>query len=136
VALLRLDHVNIRCGDLDRSRAFYADTLGLTEGARPAVSIPGAWLYLGDDPVVHLVDAKAMIALETHSTGAFDHVAFEAQDFEATRARLQRAGIPFEANAFPDFGLKQLFLLDPDGVKVELNFPERPSAEAPAADGS
>ena len=130
MALLRLDHVNIRCADLDRSRAFYADALGLKEGARPAVGIPGAWLYLGDDPVVHLVDARAMIAIETQPTGAFDHVAFEAQDFEATRARLERAGVSFQANDFPDFGLKQVFFLDPDGVKVELNFPERPSAES------
>ncbi|HEY1561484.1 MAG TPA: VOC family protein [Caulobacteraceae bacterium] len=130
MALLRLDHVNIRCADLDRSRAFYADALGLKEGARPAVGIPGSWLYLGDDPVVHLVDAKAMIVLETGSTGAFDHVAFQAEDFEATRDRLERAGVPFQANVFPDFGLKQLFFLDPDGVKVELNFPQRPVAES------
>lgn len=136
MALLRLDHVNIRCADLERSRAFYIDALGLTEGARPAVSIPGAWLYLGDDPVVHLIDAKAMIAVETGSTGAFDHVAFEAQDYEATRARLQHAGINFYVSDFPDFGLKQLFLRDPDGVKVELNFPQRPSAAAPATAGS
>ncbi|HWD67999.1 MAG TPA: VOC family protein [Caulobacteraceae bacterium] len=126
--MLRLDHVNIRCADLDRSRAFYADALGLKEGARPTVGIPGAWLYLGDDPVVHLVDAKAMIVLETGSTGAIDHVAFQAGDFEATCARLERSGVPFQTNIFPDFGLKQLFILDPDGVKVELNFPERSGA--------
>ncbi len=130
MALLRLDHVNIRCADLERSRAFYIDALGLTEGSRPAVNLPGAWLYLGDHPVVHLVDAKAMAESGAGSTGAFDHVAFEARDFEATRARLEQAGVSFRANDFPEFDLKQIFFLDPDGVKVELNFPKRPIAKS------
>lgn len=116
-----LDHVNIRCADLDRSRAFYTDTLGLTDGDRPKVPIPGAWLYLGGRPVVHLVDAAAMGGNATGLTGPFDHVAFEAEDFESVRERLTARG--GQENIFPDFGLKQLFFPDPDGVKIELNFP-------------
>lgn len=118
-----LDHVNIRCADLAKSRAFYAQTLGLTEGERPRISIPGAWLYLGGRPVVHLIDAAAMGGAAVGATGPFDHVAFEAEDFEGVRERLQARGVTFQESVFPDFGLKQLFFPDPDGVKIELNFP-------------
>lgn len=118
-----LDHVNIRCADLAKSREFYAHTLGLTEGERPKIPVPGAWLYLGGRPVVHLIEAAAMGGNAVGVTGPFDHVAFEAEDFEGVRERLQARGVTFQESIFPDFGLKQLFFPDPDGVKIELNFP-------------
>ena len=123
MALRCLDHVNIHCADLDRSRAFYCEALGLEEGARPAIPVPGAWLYLDGRPVVHLIDASAMGGGRAGATGPFDHVAFEAADFEAVRERLEARGVAFEASIYPEFGLKQLFFPDPDGVKIELNFP-------------
>ena len=119
MALHGLDHVNIKCADLARSRAFYTEVLGMTDGERPPFPVPGAWLYLGGRPVVHLVGGTASAA---ESTGNFDHVAFEADDFDAMRARLQAQAIAFQENIFAAAGLKQLFFPDPDGVKIELNF--------------
>ncbi len=112
-----LDHVTVNCADLARSRAFYAEVLGLTDGKRPPFPFPGAWLYAGDHPVVHLVgDAPG------GPTGSFDHVAFEASDFPAMRARLADLGVEFQENTFAAAGLSQIFLRDPDGVKLEFNF--------------
>lgn len=119
MALRGLDHVNINCADLERSRAFYVDTLGMTDGERPAFGVPGAWLYLGGRPVVHLVGG---VPGEAQDTGRFDHFAFEAEDFEAMRSRLQAKGVAFQENIFAAAHLKQLFFPDPDGVKIELNF--------------
>jgi len=51
---LELDHVNIRTRQLSVVRAFYTDVLGLKDGPRPPFGHPGAWLYAGDRPVVHL----------------------------------------------------------------------------------
>jgi len=118
MALRRLDHVTINCADLERSRAFYARVLEMRDGERPAFPFPGAWHYLGERPVVHLVgDAPSGT-----ETGSFDHVAFEADDFAGVRSRLETLAIPFTENSVPGARLRQLFLHDPDGVKIELNF--------------
>ena len=55
-----IDHVNIRCEDLDESRRFYVEVIGLSDGDRTPMSTPGARLYSGGHPLVHLVDRKAM----------------------------------------------------------------------------
>ncbi len=84
MALQGLDHVSVNCADLAKSRAFYAEVLGFRDGARPPFPFPGAWLYLGGRPVVHLVgDAPSR-----PETGGIDHVAFEAKDIDAVRAHL------------------------------------------------
>lgn len=118
MALKGLDHVTVNCADLDRSRDFYSRALGLVDGDRPPFPFPGAWLYLDSRPVVHLVGGSD----RTGPTGSFDHVAFEASDFEAVRQRLKGAEIPFAENVVPGFRIRQIFLDDPDGVRIELNF--------------
>ena len=114
-----LDHVTVNCADLERSRTFYAEALGMTDGERPPFPFPGAWLYLGGRPVVHLVGGAAPGA---ETTGSFDHVAFDADDIDTVRARLQAQGIAFQENNFAAAKIRQLFFPDPDGVKIELNF--------------
>lgn len=114
-----VDHINIRTGDLDRCVDFYSKVLGFKKGYRPPFDAPGAWLYAGDAPLVHISVASRKPAA---STGALDHIAFAARGYEATRRRLKRAGIAFESFQVPDNAAKQIFLHDPDGVAVELNF--------------
>ncbi|HEY5070623.1 MAG TPA: VOC family protein [Caulobacteraceae bacterium] len=120
MALSRLDHVTVNCVDLDRSRAFYSQALGLSEGHRPPFDFPGAWFYLGDRPVVHLVGAPP--SDRSLAPGAFDHLAFEAGDFEGTLSRLRGLGLTPAEAAVPGARLRQIFVHDPDGVKIELNF--------------
>jgi catechol 2,3-dioxygenase-like lactoylglutathione lyase family enzyme len=55
-------------------------------------------------------------------TGRLDHIAFEATGFEAMRQHLRAKGVEFRENIVPRSGAAQLFLFDPDGVGVELNF--------------
>lgn len=116
--LARLDHVTILCSDLAKSRAFYAEALGLVDGERPPFNFPGAWLWLDGHPVVHLVGGRNQ---GTKSTGSFDHVAFAASDLDATRAQLNGAGISFRETSVPGRPLHQIFCEDPDGVKIEIN---------------
>jgi catechol 2,3-dioxygenase-like lactoylglutathione lyase family enzyme len=116
--LAALDHVTVLCTDLARSRLFYSDVLGLADGDRPNFDFPGAWLYLDGRPVLHLVGGRG----GGGSTGSFDHVAFKATDITAMRARFQEYAIPFRERAVPGRPLRQLFVQDPDGVQVELNF--------------
>ena len=117
---LVLDHITIQCRDLESSRRFYVDVLNLKDGYRPPFDgSPGAWLY--DDqgrPIVHLFTAPAE---EEGARGtSIDHVAFVVDDLPAVKARLESRGIPFDGAIGPDLGVEQIFLSDPDGIRIEL----------------
>jgi catechol 2,3-dioxygenase-like lactoylglutathione lyase family enzyme len=116
-----LQHINIRCIDADAACDFYVALLGLRAGPRPPFRSHGHWLYLGDMPVVHLVQREPgeVIALVT---GPLNHVAFEAKDLEGTRQLLRQREIAFREAVVPRDGTIQLFLSDLDGVPLELNF--------------
>src|SRR5215218_3954144 len=113
-----LDHVNIVTPDVPGTVAFYEAVVGLASGARPNFSFPGAWLYAGDRAVIHLMGGE-----RGRGTGSLDHVAFEAEDFEGTRRRLEERGLAYEVRDVPGSAIRQLFVHDPNGVKLELNFP-------------
>lgn len=119
--LLGLDHINIAgsAALIERCRAFYVDVLGLTQGERPAFRSRGFWLYAGGQPIVHLTE-KAADA--TGTATALDHFAFLCDGLDATMARLREHGIAFELDPARDTKRAQLFLQDPAGVSVELNF--------------
>jgi glyoxylase I family protein len=114
-------HVNIRTTDADRARDFYVRALGLRVGDRPPFASVGYWLYLGDVPVVHLVQLAPDDPREPGS-GRLDHVAFHGVDIDATRQTLTAAGIEFREAIVPRDGTVQIFIHDPDGLKIELNF--------------
>jgi catechol 2,3-dioxygenase-like lactoylglutathione lyase family enzyme len=118
----RLQHINIRCADVAASRHFYVALLGLKEGPRPPFESQGYWLYLGDEPVVHLVQKRAGEAKLGPGTGDLDHIAFEGRDLEGMRQTLAAQGYQFREAVVPRDGVTQLFVADPDGVTLELNF--------------
>jgi catechol 2,3-dioxygenase-like lactoylglutathione lyase family enzyme len=122
--LTRLNHVTVRTDDLEGTRDFYRDILGLKVGPRPALSFPGYWLYCGGDPVVHLVpQSNAIGGGRSPDTGSFDHVAFTCADFDNMRERFKTLGVAFREQEVPGANLRQLFVQDPNKVTVELNFP-------------
>ena len=55
----QLEHFTLECADLETTRKFYCDLLGLTSGFRPQMDFPGHWLYCGGVPVVHLMKREA-----------------------------------------------------------------------------
>jgi catechol 2,3-dioxygenase-like lactoylglutathione lyase family enzyme len=127
MALEALEHCTIRCADLAATRDFYCEVLGLSEGFRPDFKFAGHWLYLGEVPVIHLVGADGALrenrgAAPGAHTGAFDHVAFRGKDAAATVARLKANGVAFRESQVRDIGLHQVFVRDPNGVMVEMNF--------------
>ena len=113
------DHFNIRCADIERTRSFYCDVLGLKVGERPAVTDPGYWLYCGNQPQVHLVpcDPKSSVSA---ANGAFDHVAFRLSDPEGMIETLRAKQIPYIERSFPAVGVRQIVVHDPDGILIEL----------------
>jgi catechol 2,3-dioxygenase-like lactoylglutathione lyase family enzyme len=127
MALEALDHYTIHCADMTATRDFYRDVLGLTEGFRPQLPFAGHWLYCGERAVVHLLRADGALpenrdAKPGDSTGGLDHVAFRGTDPAATIARLKERGLAFRENLIRDIGLHQVFVRDPNGIMVEMNF--------------
>jgi catechol 2,3-dioxygenase-like lactoylglutathione lyase family enzyme len=116
-------HVNTRSADVERTRAFYVDVIGLTVGDRPPFSFKGYWLYLAGQAVLHLVQ-RAPGDVHHDGTGNVDHVAFRAGDYAGMRQRLLDGGLPFREAVVPRDGTRQIFVKDPDGLTVELNFAE------------
>jgi catechol 2,3-dioxygenase-like lactoylglutathione lyase family enzyme len=115
-----LDHVNIHTPDLAGTIDFYVDVIGLTEGERPTtIGRPGAWLYCGGRPVIHLNEAERG---RQGDTGVIDHVAFETEGYDDVADKLTRRGVPFQTKQLSDFRIRQIFVHDPNGVKLELNF--------------
>jgi catechol 2,3-dioxygenase-like lactoylglutathione lyase family enzyme len=126
MALNRLDHVTLLCADVERSRNFYRDVLGMADGDRPPFNFPGAWLYVDGRPVIHLVGGRNKGDLT--STGSVDHVAFAARDLEGMRHHLNAMKILFRETPVPGRALHQIFLRDPDGVMIELTFHIKPTS--------
>jgi catechol 2,3-dioxygenase-like lactoylglutathione lyase family enzyme len=116
-----LQHVNIRCANVEATRAFYEGVLGLEVGSRPPFQSKGYWMYIGDDPIVHLVQ-RPVGEVTASGPGNLDHVGFRGVDLAATKAQLQAAGIAYREQVVPRDGSVQLFVVDPDGITVELNF--------------
>jgi catechol 2,3-dioxygenase-like lactoylglutathione lyase family enzyme len=119
MAILEVEHINVTTSDLEKTRRFYADVLGMREGVRPPFSRPGAWMYLGDRAMVHISTGRLPTS---QSSDAFDHIAFKANDLISTRAHLRRHGVEFKEFSVPDRELHQLFLRDPEGMQIELLF--------------
>jgi catechol 2,3-dioxygenase-like lactoylglutathione lyase family enzyme len=126
MALHALEHVLVLTDDLEATRAFYCDVLGLEAGDRPELPFPGFWLYLAGVPCVHVAERAAYEAqLERvrlrRVDGPVDHLAFAAANHEALVARLEAAGVEAVSNDVPAAGIRQLFFEDPNGVRIELN---------------
>ena len=129
--LTQLEHYLVLTEDLEATRDFYRDALGLREGARPPLGFPGYWLYLGDVPCIHIAEwntyrthsiaAGISVTAPAPGTGPLDHIAFNAVDLSAVKARLAAHKIEYTVNEVPKAGLIQLFLKDPNGVKIEIN---------------
>ena len=121
-----LDHVTIVVKDLERSRQFYVDGLGMTELPRPAFTFPGSWFQAGVTQV-HLIQEHVGTPPagnplpEQFRTSRSQHFAFVVDDAEATYARAQELGMKIVSppKSRPD-GFVQVFLNDPDGHVVEL----------------
>jgi catechol 2,3-dioxygenase-like lactoylglutathione lyase family enzyme len=150
--LQHLEHVLIQCADIDATRNWYVNTLGFEEGPHPDFKFPVCWLYLGARDVIHITQGgkdtsanrKAYLGQQSEAlqgTGVIDHMAFRCTGLPQMMERLTSAGVEFRKRRVDDQGLFQLFLFDPNGIKIELNFEAseakgiKPELMASALDG-
>ena len=120
MALLYLDHVNLRTANLAGMTEFYCNVLGLRQGPRPAFAFGGAWLYCGERAVLHLVEVEQ--AASASGALALEHFAFTADGFDELVAALTRAGVVHRVSKLVGTETRQINLRDPDGNRVHVDF--------------
>ncbi len=128
-----LDHANIGTQNLDVMIRFYEEVLGMTNGPRPDFGFPGAWMYLGETAVVHLVGAtKPLIA--GGGNIALEHAAFAATDMPAFLDVLKAHDLDYYLGFPPGFPIVQVNIHDPDGnhLHVDFHIDELPDELRPA----
>jgi len=122
-----IHHALVLTDDLEASRAFYVDALGFEVADKPPLEFSGIWLRLpeDDEACIHLADRGeylahvATLGMEPVD-GPIDHVAVRRDDYDALRARLAAAGVEAIPHEVPG-RFRQLYVLDPNGVRLELN---------------
>lgn len=124
--VVAFDHVNIRTAQLDTMIQWYGDILGLHPGPRPPFTSSGAWLYLGDQAYVHLVEKPDQAM--AHPKAALEHFALRATDMAGFLAKLDARGIAYSVDDVPEFPIVQVNFRDPDGTHIHVDFDkaERP----------
>jgi catechol 2,3-dioxygenase-like lactoylglutathione lyase family enzyme len=128
-----MEHFLLRTEDIEATKDRYAKVLGFRDGPGPDFKFPAYWLYLGDRDVLHIStggknvseNRKKYFGQESETTRGsvlIDHIGFRTTGLEDVIAHLNKHGVEFKERQFDDQGLRQLFLRDPNGVKIELNF--------------
>ena len=125
----RLDHVNVRTGNLDAMVGWYEQVLGMKSGKRPNFPFPGAWMYVGDQAAVHLIGVDGDPGVGSEGLLKLEHFAFQATGFTDMVARLEAAEQRYQVNAVPGAPIVQINIWDPDGNHIHVDFQ---SAEVPA----
>ncbi|MGH8246703.1 MAG: VOC family protein [Gammaproteobacteria bacterium] len=119
MAIVGMNHFTVLTDNLDRTRDFYMNVLGLEDGYRPPLGFPGAWLYSGGQAVLHIIAGRP---LPEPRSGVLDHMAFSAKGLPAVIEKLKHRGIRYDLRRQNESGVWQLFCFDPSGARVELDF--------------
>ncbi len=119
----RMDHFTIVTKDAEKTATFYNEMLGFTKGPRPNFMFPGVWLYSGERPILHVIQKPEI----PEGGGVLDHMAFWGTDLPHYIGKLKARGMTYDLRRLPEngpgAGVWQLFFLDPNGAKVEIDLP-------------
>jgi len=127
-----LHHVALNATNLDRSRRFYQEILGLEEIARPPFPFPGAWFRLAGGQQLHLIVHTSPTLRKSSVIDTRDvHVAVRVASYGRALERLRSLGYREDAtdgdtrrmivNPRATAGFPQIYILDPDLHVIEIN---------------
>lgn len=127
-----LHHVSITVSDLERSKTFYSEVLGLPEIVRPPFDFPGAWYALGPHQHLHLiVHPNSTFRGNKPIDGRDNHFAIRVPSYQGALAHLRSLG--YREDRTPDdplrvvvsphavAGFPQIYIIDPDHHVIEIN---------------
>jgi catechol 2,3-dioxygenase-like lactoylglutathione lyase family enzyme len=119
--IVGMNHFTVIAKDPKATLDFYVGALGLSEGHRPDLGFPGAWLYAdgGEHAVLHVYFDRPV---PQPPAGVIDHMAFSAKGLKEVKARFDERGLKYDLRQQRGSGTWQLFSLDPNGARVELDF--------------
>lgn len=126
ITVHNLHHVNIETSKFEETRAFYEDLLGLRVGRRATFPTTGYWMYLRDEPILHLLKIPESEGpaphREHHRVNRIDHWAVMCSGLDEMIAKLDARGYKYTRARVPDDRMQRLFVEDPNGIIVELSF--------------
>ena len=117
--LKAFDHVNVKTSRLEEMVRWYDEVLGLKRGKRPAFPFPGAWLYLNETAIIHLVE---VVTEPDAIDPKIEHFAITADGKDEFLAHLKSHGVEADISEVPDFGITQVNIWDPDGNHIHIDF--------------
>jgi catechol 2,3-dioxygenase-like lactoylglutathione lyase family enzyme len=127
-----INHYFVRANDLEATKNFYCDVLGFQVMPRPSFPFPGYWLGVNGKIQVHMgphgIPNAEMYYLGTPKNavtdhaGVVDHIAFVANEPGGFIRRFKERGVEYSPRSLPEFDLYQIFIKDPNGLTIELNF--------------
>ena len=132
--LSHIEHFLVAADDIDATRDWYARVLGMKPGPHPDFGFPVHWMYVGGVDIVHIGPSagqaneiqKKFLGRTSQDTGtgtgAIDHIAFRATGLRGMLEHLRKEKVSFSQRRANGQALFQLFLYDPNGIKVELNY--------------
>ena len=125
MAVEGMNHFTILTDDVDRTVGFYDEFLGLAAGPRPGFAFPGAWLYANGTPILHVIGGRPKSELKA---GVIDHMAFSGRDLAGMLEKLEARGLEHVCRRQVGSGVWQVFFFDPNGARVEVDFPAEEKA--------
>jgi catechol 2,3-dioxygenase-like lactoylglutathione lyase family enzyme len=137
MAISHLEHFLVVAQDYEGTIQWYIDNLGFRKGPHPdfGADIEVTWLYLGDRDVIHIVpprpddaprpkpDPNATPKEIAQGSRPIHHIAFRAENRKEMTQRFKDRGITYLEQQASKQDLYQVFVRDPNGITVELNFP-------------
>jgi catechol 2,3-dioxygenase-like lactoylglutathione lyase family enzyme len=134
MAILSLDHVNVRTRNVAGTLAFFRDVLKMAVVPAPGMTntLDGGWVLDNQGgAVVHVGSFSQPYPsdgfdppVESQGRGSVHHVALNCTGYHAMRERLKSLDLIFAENEVQAISLRQLFVREPNGVLLELNFRE------------
>ena len=116
---MNINHVLVLTTDLKKMECFWTELIGLRVGERPPFPFNGLWLYSDDKPLIHIAEQAA----SDFGKGAIAHVSLEGSDYKALLERLGKNPYVYTEKVVPLSGERQVFIVGPDGLIVEMLFP-------------
>ncbi|MEK3890124.1 VOC family protein [Bacillus sp. FSL K6-3431] len=122
IKVLGLHHLSIAITNLEKSKLFYGEILGLQELPRPNFDFEGAWYQIGTQQIHLIVFPHSKTLRNCDEINTIDsHIALQVQNYQETLDYLRNHDVPVIENTGTKSGLKQIFCLDPDQNIIELN---------------
>ena len=113
----QLAHLCILTSDLEKSRWFYCEVLGLEEGFdfKHEEKLVGFYVKLGENTFIEVFEGEVV------EQGNIRHMAIEVEDMDAVIERIREYGVEVTDKKMGADHSWQSWTIDPDGNEIEFH---------------